>query len=123
MEQTDKSKGIKQTNKKKKNPLKGWVIFLSVLVVLLLGSIATIAWYYFELVDKQEATEAKLSKTSSEKEKVTNDLENMLQQYEALETDNEEVQAELEAEKEKIKKLLHEIRNVKASNRNKIKMY
>ncbi len=67
-----------------------------------------------------QKTITELSEVNTEKQKVTQELNDMLQQYENLKTDNAEVNAKLEEEQEKIKKLIVELRTVKRNDRYKI---
>lgn len=51
----------------------------------------------------------------SDKQQLTNELNEMLQQYNDLETDNKELQGEMLEQKEKIQQLLEDVKNNKAN--------
>ncbi|MBV6484453.1 MAG: hypothetical protein KFKLKKLM_00959 [Flavobacteriales bacterium] len=81
------------------------------LVVLLFGFCGFLIWQNMEL--KQVITEKEIVyvDVSTERDNVKAELEEMLAQYNALETTNGEIKAELEAEKAKIEELLKNIKN------------
>ncbi|MBE7442694.1 MAG: hypothetical protein KF732_02925 [Flavobacteriales bacterium] len=81
------------------------------LVVLLFGFCGFLIWQNMEL--KQVITEKEIIyvDVSTERDNVKAELEEMLAQYNALETTNGEIKAELEAEKAKIEELLKNIKN------------
>jgi predicted nucleic acid-binding Zn-ribbon protein len=98
------------------------IFYLSVIFILLVALSYTT--YRFFTVQKQKVyIEVKLKNTDSEKEKVTNDLQNLLTQYESLKTNNKKISGEIEEEKEKIKTLLNQIRSIKYANSLEIKKY
>ncbi|HRN42572.1 MAG TPA: hypothetical protein PK649_10945 [Vicingus sp.] len=81
------------------------------LVVLLFGFCGFLIWQNMQL--KQVITEKEIVyvDVSTERDNVKAELEEMLAQYNALETTNGEIKAELEAEKAKIEELLKNIKN------------
>jgi len=78
---------------------------------LLFGFCGFLIWQNMEL--KQVITEKEIIyvDVSTERDNVKAELEEMLAQYNALETTNGEIKAELEAEKAKIEELLKNIKN------------
>ncbi len=59
---------------------------------------------------------AELEYSKTEKDAVTNELEDLLKEYEDIQTSNDTLNAKLTAEKQRIEELLEELKNVKASN-------
>lgn len=80
--------------------------FLVVLIVLLLCFCGYLIWQNLQLQDKVEKGEIVYVEVSNERNKIQSELEEMLAKYDALETNNQELSAELAAEKEKIEELL-----------------
>lgn len=87
-----------------------------ILIILLLLSNGVLGWLYFNT--STELTEVIEMKTEVEDErtKYRNELVDMLEEYENLETENDEIRAEIEAEKEKIKELIDELDRYKYDN-------
>lgn len=96
---------------------------LIALVILLLISLGSLGYMYYDLNNQNKALQANLSETSTEKESVTRELEDLLAQYESLETDNEGIRTELDQEKARIVELLDEIKKVKKNNYRQINQY
>lgn len=80
--------------------------FLVVLIVLLLCFCGYLIWQNLELQKSIETGEIAYTEVFTERNQIQAELEEMLAKYEALETDNQELSAELTAEKEKIEELL-----------------
>jgi len=110
-----------QDNNFKKN--KSIHIYYISIIVLLLLLLSFVTYKYFTVKKQKVYVEVKLKDTNNNKEKLTKDLQNLLLQYESLKTNNKQINSELEGEKEKIKKLLSEIRNIKYANSLEIKKY
>ncbi|GAB4252999.1 MAG: hypothetical protein Kow0079_08190 [Vicingaceae bacterium] len=101
----DPSTELESTKDKKSNR-----IFL-VLTILLFGFCGFMIWQYMEQQKKIETLMTEKSEVSTERDNLQIELEEMLEQYNAMETDNEELKAELEAEKAKIEDLLKKVKN------------
>lgn len=109
---------MEQTTPKSRSTL----IMLIVIILLLLSNIFFI--YKFYTVRKEKIyVQVELKDTESEKKLIEAQLQDMLIQYDALKTDNKKITAELEQEKNKIKELLEEIKNIKAANAYQINQY
>ena len=83
---------------------------LLALVVLLLISNVALLYLYTQEKDEKEQTAQQMEAVSSEKENVTQLLENMLAQYDTLNTENEQLTTEMEAQKEQVEKLLDQVK-------------
>ncbi len=84
---------------------------LLIVIFLLLGFCGYLIWQNMELQKMIEEGNIAYTEVSSEKDQLKVDLEDMLAQYEAMETNNEVLSAELEEEKSKIEDLLKKMKN------------
>lgn len=98
-------------------------IIITIVAVLELIAIIWLAVYATQLKEEVKIITQKVEVLSSEKQNVEKDFENLLTDYESLETDNKEVKLKLEAEKERVKEVLAELKKTKAINRYKLKEY
>jgi hypothetical protein len=80
--------------------------FLIVLTILLFGFCGYLIWQNLELQKLLETGDIAYTEVSNERDQVQGELEQMLAQYKKMETNNEELSAELEEEKTKIEALL-----------------
>jgi len=92
------------------NPI--FYIILAVLFVLL----TVIAWMYIDQRRKTDKIIAQMEITSREKDNLTVELDNMLQEYNDLQTDNDSLNVQMQFEQDKIKQMLEEVRRVKNTN-------
>ncbi|MCO6500784.1 MAG: hypothetical protein J5I47_10455 [Vicingus serpentipes] len=90
------------TEKKKNNPNK----LMVVVIILLLGFCSYLIWQNMQLQELIVNNEIVITDVSSERDQVQADLEEMLAQYNTMETTNEKLSAELAAEKAKIEELI-----------------
>jgi hypothetical protein len=67
--------------------------------------------------------EVELKDTGAEKANLEKEYADMLAQYESLQTNNTKISGELEQEKQKIKEMLDEIKNLKSANYYQISQY
>jgi predicted nuclease with TOPRIM domain len=67
--------------------------------------------------------QVELKDTENEKVQIENQLSDMLNQYNTLKTDNTKISSELDQEKQKIKDLLDEVKNIKSANVYQINQY
>lgn len=111
----DNLKQFNSANSGGKN-VKLWVIGL-VILILGLGTYSII----MNLNYKKSLTE--IEAVTQEKETLTFQYQNLLDDYESLETSNDTLSSELSAEKERIVELLADLRSTKAQNKNEIYKY
>ncbi len=83
---------------------------LLILVVLLLISNVVLLWLWSQKSDQVVVTTEKLSAVSSEKDNVTNMLEDMLVQYDSLNTNNAQITTEMEAQRAQIEELMDKVK-------------
>ena len=81
-----------------------------VLIILLFGFCGFLIWQNIQLKNVVAEKEIVYVEISTERNNVKAELEDMLAQYNSLETNNGEIQAELEIEKAKIEDLLKKIK-------------
>lgn len=79
---------------------------MMVLIILLLGFCGYLIWQNLELKKAVDTGEVAYTEVSTERNQIQSELEEMLKQYEDLETDNQELSTELAAEKAKIEELI-----------------
>jgi len=96
---------------KKKPPL----VLIILVVLLALGS-AYLGWLYYNQVEESEMVQEVLE---TQKNQLTNELNNMVVEYENLKTSSDSMNTKLEAQQDKIKRLL----TINASNVQKIQLY
>jgi myosin heavy subunit len=90
----------------------------------LLVVISAAGWYlYFTAKEQTVKTVTQLVEVNSEKDEVTNELKELIVQYEDLKTDNDEVNQKLSAEQSRIEALLEELKTVKSNNHYQISKY
>jgi len=88
---------------------------LLALVVLLLISNVVMLYLLMQSKEEVRVEQAENVKVSGEKENVTRMLEEMLAQYDTLETENEQLRTEMDAQKEQIENLLDQVKRGKYS--------
>jgi hypothetical protein len=86
---------------------------LLLLVVLLLISNVIMLWMLMQRNKDVERTEQQVETVTGEKEKVTHLLENMLASYDTLKTENEQITAEMEAQRAQVEQLLDQVKRGK----------
>ena len=79
---------------------------LVAIIILLFCFCGYLIWQNLELQKLLEAEGIALTEVTSERDKVQGELEEMLAQYKEMEANNEELSADLEAERTKIEELL-----------------
>mgnify|MGYP000873716614 FL=1 len=84
---------------------------LLALVVLLLISNVVMLYLLMQKNKDVQTTGQELAKVSSDKDNVTKLLEDMLAQYDTLNTDNEQLRTEISAQKQQIEDLLQKVKN------------
>jgi len=91
------------------------LIFLLLLLVVLLG---VVTWLY---INQRNTTEEIQTVLTAEKDSLQSNLEKLKASYDDLMTDNDSINEQLNQEKKKIDKLIHELKTTKATNFAKIK--
>jgi hypothetical protein len=83
---------------------------LLILVVLLLISNVVLLWLWSQKSDQVQSTGQQLTAVTSEKENVTKLLEDMLAQYDTLNTNNQQLTTEMEAQRAEIESLMSKVK-------------
>lgn len=96
------------------------VAFLSALIIVLAFLVVVLGWFY--MAQKKEAAETQ-TLLIAEKDSIEMNLQDIMVEYQELETDNEKIQAKLDEEQERAEKLMAELKQVKSVSYAKIKEY
>ena len=96
------------------------VAFLAALIVILVFMLAGLGWLYYS--EKQESEEIQLQ-LIAEKDSIALNLQDIMYEYDVLETDNEAINLKLEEEQKRAEKLYNELKQVKQVSYAKIKEY
>ncbi|QQR84798.1 MAG: hypothetical protein IPJ76_09190 [Flavobacteriales bacterium] len=83
---------------------------LALVVLLIISNLATL-YFLNKGSNEIEAQAAVLDETKEDKENVTKLLEEMLVQYDTLSTENEQIKAEMDAQKAQIEELMTKVKN------------
>lgn len=95
----------------------------TIILILLIVLVIVVGYMYVDQRYKTKKVVAELNSVSSEKTKVRNELNELLIDYDDLETNNDSLNTQLDDEREKIKTLLKDLKTVKASNHSQISQY
>jgi len=117
MEKETMPQNMNNGNKKKSD-----LLYFLIIIALLFSNIF-FAYKFFNMRKEKVYVEVELKDTNVEKDKLQNELEIMLEEYDLLQTDNAKISEELEAEKEKIIEMLEEIKKIKSANAYQISQY
>ena len=93
-------------------------------LIILFAIVAGIGWWmYYQEHQIKKQTIVKLDNVSDEKEQVTQELNELLVQYDELSTNNDSLNYQLNEQKQKIKELIDEIKRTKSASRWQINKY
>jgi FtsZ-binding cell division protein ZapB len=95
----------------------------TIVVILLIAFLLVVGYMYVDQRQKTKKVVAELNSVSSEKTKVRNELNELLIEYDDLQTDNDSLNTQLKEEQEKIKVMLKDLKTVKANNHAQITKY
>lgn len=95
------------------------------LIIIILLALLLIFLVIDKIHQKQKTEEiiTQLEESNTEKQNISNEMKELLLQYEELKTNNDTINAKLESEQKRIKQLIEELKYVKSSNAAKIKQY
>jgi len=94
-------------------------IIIGILVILLM----ILGYLYVNQLKKTDHKIAELNQVNQEKDTLSYQFQNLLAEYEGLATTNDSISSQLDDEKERIKKIMTELRSVKAQNKVEIEKY
>jgi len=94
---------------------------LIIIVILETAAIGWLAWDKIKQEKEVNVATRNLVQAKSEKAVIEEELETMYRQYDGLKTNNQELNEQLDKEKEKIEETLRQLKGVKRGNRAKIK--
>lgn len=95
---------------------KGLTILLTIVALILLAAVVVL---FYRLNDTKKQANETEQYLETQKKSLTNELQDLIGEYDALKTNNDSINLKLTEQQEKIKKLL----NYQASNVQKIKLY
>ncbi|MCK4664701.1 MAG: hypothetical protein KAT68_17660 [Bacteroidales bacterium] len=95
----------------------------TIILILLIAFLIALGFMYYNQKQKTKEVVAELNDISSEKNKVRNELNELLIEYDDIKTNNDSLNSQLQTEQEKIKKMLKQLKTVKANNHLQIKQY
>lgn len=97
---------------------------IQLIIIILLALL--VIFFIIDKIQKKNMTEeiiAQLEDNNTEKQNISNEMKELLMQYDDLRTNNDTLNAKLMVEQKKIKGLINELKYVKSSNSTKIKEY
>jgi len=97
--------------------------FKVIIIIALALAIIFLVIDKFNQKSKTEIIIEDLENTNTEKVKISNELQEMVAQYDDLKTNNDTLNAQLAKEKEKVEEVIKKLKYVKASNYAKVKEY
>jgi predicted nucleic acid-binding Zn-ribbon protein len=106
-----------ENNTKKKSNFQLIIIILLALLLI---------FFVIDKIHQKKKTEeiiTQLEESNTEKQNISNEMKELLMQYDELKTNNDTINAKLAAEQKRIKQLIDELKYVKSSNSAKIKQY
>ncbi len=109
---------ITTTPSKKQKSSKSLILWTIIAILAI-----SLAYIIYDNIQKQKACQQKitqLEQTAAEKDSLQLELEQMYIQYDQLKTNNDTLNQRLTSEKDKVAKLLEELRRVKTTDRQKI---
>ncbi len=95
------------------------------LIIIILLALLLIFFVIDKIHQKQKTEEiiTQLEESNTEKQNISNEMKELLMQYDELKTNNDTINAKLATEQKRIKQLIEELKYVKSSNSAKIKQY
>ncbi len=95
------------------------------LIIIIILALLLIFFVIDKIHQKQKTEEiiTQLEESNTEKQNISNEMKELLVQYDELKTNNDTINAKLAAEQKRIKQLIEELKYVKSSNSAKIKQY
>ncbi len=116
MTDTNNTKDISPAQKSGKSA------YLTIIAILLISSVV-FGYLYYKETKKIKEVIVELNSSNTEKAEINNQLNEMLAQYDALETNNEELNGKLLEERAKIEEMIAELKKTKSNNAWRINEY
>ncbi|MFO7863168.1 MAG: hypothetical protein R6U85_04145 [Salinivirgaceae bacterium] len=98
-------------------------LFYNITLAVLTLAVIGLAWLYYIEKEKNRVQVVENIELNQTKDSLEYNLENMIAEYESLQTSNDAVNQELLEEKERVKSLLDKLRNERTYSRSKFKEY
>ena len=113
------SNNIKNVNSKEK----GTGGFYKIIAILLFILLLIVAWLFYNETQKTKNLVIQQNETIEAKDSLSHEFDNLLAEYESLETNNDSLNTQLGEKQEKIKSIMKRLRHEKNINREVIKKY
>jgi cell division protein FtsL len=113
------NKNIKNFDSKEK----GKGSFYKIIAILLFVLLLIVAWLFFNETQKTKDLIVQQNETVEAKDSLSYELDNLLAEYESLESNNDSLNTQLGEEQTKIKNIMTRLRKEKVVNREVIKKY
>ncbi len=97
---------------------------IQLIIIILLGLL--VVFFIIDKIQQKNRTEeiiVQLEESNTEKQDISNEMKELLVQYDDLRTNNDTLNAKLSSEQVRIKELIDQLKYVKSSNSTKIKEY
>ena len=91
----------------------------AIFIIVIIAQLFIIIWLIYDKLDTKQETKVlitNLEYSKTEKDSLTQELEELYIEYEDLQTNNDTLNRKLQKEQEKIKEILEQLKNTKASN-------
>ncbi|MDA3866047.1 MAG: hypothetical protein PF489_04765 [Salinivirgaceae bacterium] len=98
-------------------------LFYNITLAILTLAVIGLAWLYYIEKEKNRIQVVENVELNQAKDSLEYNLENMIAEYESLQTNNDAVNQELLEEKERVKSVLEKLRNERTYSRSKFKEY
>jgi len=97
---------------------------IQLIIIILLGLL--VVFFIIDKIQQKNRTEeiiVELEESNTAKQEISNEMKELLVQYDDLRTNNDTLNAKLSSEQERIQELINQLKYVKSSNSTKIKEY
>ncbi|GAB4302191.1 MAG: hypothetical protein Kow0068_24980 [Marinilabiliales bacterium] len=115
----DKGNDKLNVSVEKKSKRTGYVV----IIIIQFVAIVILGYLYYEQLNKTDQVIVKLDNTVNEKDLLTQELQDLYDQYEEMKADNKQLSEQLEGEQAKIVELMEELKKVKSSSAYEIMKY
>ncbi len=97
--------------------------FYKIIVILLFILLLIVAWLFYNETQKTKNLIVQQNETVEAKDSLSHQFDNLLAEYESLETSNDSMNTQLSQKQEEIKSIMRHLRREKSINRDVVKKY
>lgn len=102
---------------------KGTGGFYKIIAILLFILLLIVAWLFYNETQKTKNLIVQQNETFEAKDSLSHQFDNLLAEYESLETSNDSMNTQLSQKQEEIKSIMRQLRREKSVNKNVVKKY